>query len=621
MKFLKTSIVFLIIFAWVFSGLFQIWKNPSIPPEIKQAKAAPTVIFLTNTSLTEWIVPDDWNSGDNKIEVIGGGGGGANGLDAIGAGGGGGASGAYAMETNVSLTSSSSITIAIGTGGGIASAGLDTYFNGASCALSDACGKGGGGASGATGGTAQSGSVGTPVYAGADGGDGAAGSGSSGGGGGGAAGAGGMNAVGNAGTSGSSVVGGAGGQGDGIYGGTGGSSDGGNGSNGIEWQSSPDYGSGGGGGGGAGGDNKVNGTNGGTSGTYGAGGAGGGGGGRSATGGSGTAGTQGLIVITYTPLILTVSTAGTQVTNMTIDSTDNYVGGAFIFVSSGSQTVTEIIVSDTGTVNANSNISNLKIRYETAGTCTYDGNETYFNSTGVSFDGSEQATATGTMAISTSQICVYVVLDVGSGASPTETLLIQITDSSIEVTVDVGVVSPDTAVAISGTTTLQVSLTVSCSASAGATVFGTLTTSVITTSTPDIVITMSCDYPSGCTLRVQDDGNTTNPGLNSATATYLIGSANAAWDDTDTLGQGTEGYGIQATTNANGSGGTLTLAARYNQTGDNVGGLEITDVDISSSTEAITNRETVVKHKAAIGNLTPAASDYSDIITYSCIGN
>jgi len=171
------------------------------------------------------------------------------------------------------------------------------------------------------------------------------------------------------------------------------------------------------------------------------------------------------------------------------------------------------------------------------------------------------------------------------------------------------------------TVTATITTSVSCSASPTATDFGTLTTAVITTSTPDVTLTMSCNYALGCTLSVQDDGNTINPGLNSAAATYLIGSANAAWDDTDTLVLGTEGYGIQATTTGSGSGGTLTIAARYDQTGDNVGGLEITDVDVSSSSAPIANRETVIKHKAAISGLTKAAADYTDTLTYSCTGN
>ena len=171
------------------------------------------------------------------------------------------------------------------------------------------------------------------------------------------------------------------------------------------------------------------------------------------------------------------------------------------------------------------------------------------------------------------------------------------------------------------TVSATVSETVSCGASTTTTAFGTLTTSAVSTSTPDVTITMSCNYASGCTLKVQDDGNATNPGLYSTTVAYLIGSADAAYADTATLAAGTEGYGIQGSTNANGSGGTLTIATRYNQTGNAVGGFEITDQSISSSTEPIANRETVVKHKAAISGLTKAATNYSDILTYSCTGN
>ena len=171
------------------------------------------------------------------------------------------------------------------------------------------------------------------------------------------------------------------------------------------------------------------------------------------------------------------------------------------------------------------------------------------------------------------------------------------------------------------TVSATVSETVSCAASTTTTAFGTLTTTAVSTSTPDVTITMSCNYASGCTLKVQDDGNATNPGLYSTTVAYLIGSADAAYADTATLAAGTEGYGIQGSTNANGSGGTLTIATRYNQTGNAVGGFEITDQSISSSTEPIANRETVVKHKAAISGLTKAATNYSDILTYSCTGN
>lgn len=173
------------------------------------------------------------------------------------------------------------------------------------------------------------------------------------------------------------------------------------------------------------------------------------------------------------------------------------------------------------------------------------------------------------------------------------------------------------------TVSATITTSVSCSASTGTTAFGTLTTVVVTTSTPDVTLSMSCNYGLGCTLRVKDTGDFgSNPGLYSTASADFIGSANAAYDDTATLVADTEGYGIQATTNANGSGGTLTIAARFNHSATStVGGLEVTDVDISSSTLPIAGRETVIKHKAAISGLTKAASDYADVLTYSCTGN
>ena len=38
-KFLKVSVVFLVIFGWIFSGWPQIWQKPAIPPEIQEALA------------------------------------------------------------------------------------------------------------------------------------------------------------------------------------------------------------------------------------------------------------------------------------------------------------------------------------------------------------------------------------------------------------------------------------------------------------------------------------------------------------------------------------------------------------------------------------------------------
>jgi len=203
----------------------------------------------------------------------------------------------------------------------------------------------------------------------------------------------------------------------------------------------------------------------------------------------------------YTPANITAGTTGSQVSSMSIPSSNQYVGGAFTFArDTGSADVTQIIVSETGTVNANSNISNLDIYYETAATCSYDGNETLFG-TAATFDASENAAVTGTMSVGTSQVCVYVVLDVGSGALDGQTLEIEITDPSADVTVAAGTISPSSAVAIAGTTSLALPTTLTFTVSTdnfpsvipGKPVFATTTLSVETNNAAGWNITLSGD--------------------------------------------------------------------------------------------------------------------------------
>lgn len=245
-------------------------------------------IFLTTTGANTWIVPSDWNSASNSIQIIGAGGsGGTSGAT----GSGGGAGGSYGKISNLSLTPNQSISYTIGTGGAHCAAGTtlsgnsggDTFFNGATVGASSISVTGStGGVSAGAGGTA-----GTPTAPSGTtflGGAGAAHAAGAAGGGGGAAG---LNGAGIAGS-----TTGAGGNGDNNSGGTGGtqfSPPNEPGGNGTEYDAS--HGSGGGGGGG----NGV-GTSGGTGGLYGGGGVGG------STGNASSAGAQGLIVITYTSI-------------------------------------------------------------------------------------------------------------------------------------------------------------------------------------------------------------------------------------------------------------------------------------------------------------------------------
>ncbi|HEX2792705.1 MAG TPA: hypothetical protein VHO23_03245, partial [Candidatus Paceibacterota bacterium] len=63
----RRGVAALLAFSLVGWSFYSQYANPGT------AEAA-TVVTLTNTALTTWTVPDDWNSDDNLIEVIGGGG-------------------------------------------------------------------------------------------------------------------------------------------------------------------------------------------------------------------------------------------------------------------------------------------------------------------------------------------------------------------------------------------------------------------------------------------------------------------------------------------------------------------------------------------------------------------
>lgn len=163
------------------------------------------------------------------------------------------------------------------------------------------------------------------------------------------------------------------------------------------------------------------------------------------------------LTVTYSPPpsgTITVGTTGAQTSKVISPSVGSFIGTFTFIRDTGSADVTQVIVSETdSTLSAQTYLSNLRLRYETAASCNYDGTESVFG-TAASFDASENATVTGTMAVGTSQICVYVELDVASGAPKGDTIEIEITDPSTEVSVSAGDVTPLTPVAISGATTI-----------------------------------------------------------------------------------------------------------------------------------------------------------------------
>jgi hypothetical protein len=146
---------------------------------------------------------------------------------------------------------------------------------------------------------------------------------------------------------------------------------------------------------------------------------------------------------------------------------------------------------------------------------------------------------------------------------------------------------------------------VTCVLSSTSTSFSALSPSSVSTSSPDITITITSS--GGFQINVKDAGNGTSPGLYKSTSpTYLITSTDT------TLVAGTDGYGIQATTNS-----SISINPKYNKSGNNVGGLSLTDIVLATSSVAVSSSTINIKHKASVSVLAPTG-DYQDTITYTC---
>lgn len=161
-----------------------------------------------------------------------------------------------------------------------------------------------------------------------------------------------------------------------------------------------------------------------------------------------------------------VGVLGSQESQLIVNSSNNYIGGAFAINSlSGTRDVTAITITETGTINAQTNLTNIKLFYELDTSAPYDctsesyaATETQFGSTDLdgfsSTDGN--STFSGSVSVAAaSTMCVYVVLDIGSGASSGETIEIEITNPNSNVTVSSKAVGPSTSVQIPATTIIK----------------------------------------------------------------------------------------------------------------------------------------------------------------------
>lgn len=157
---------------------------------------------------------------------------------------------------------------------------------------------------------------------------------------------------------------------------------------------------------------------------------------------------------------------GTHITNADIPTTAAYLGGSFSLKStSGSHTITNVTITETGTIDASTGLSNIKLFYESDLSNPYDctsesyaGTETQFG--GTDTDGFSGPNGTSTFSDSvgitaTSTLCLYVVSDITTLPINGETVSFQITSPTSDVVAGASSVAPGTPISITASTTLQ----------------------------------------------------------------------------------------------------------------------------------------------------------------------
>ena len=161
-----------------------------------------------------------------------------------------------------------------------------------------------------------------------------------------------------------------------------------------------------------------------------------------------------------------LTTLGTQKTETTKNVTGFHVGGAFMLESLSSQTVSNIIITENGSVQAQNSLKNIKLFYDldtsSPYNCvseSYNGSELQFGSTvSGGFSGADGVAAFTNAPVSitpTQSMCIYTVLDVGATAVDGDTIEVSVSNPETDISVSGGfLVFPDTSVAIAGTTTV-----------------------------------------------------------------------------------------------------------------------------------------------------------------------
>ncbi len=161
---------------------------------------------------------------------------------------------------------------------------------------------------------------------------------------------------------------------------------------------------------------------------------------------------------------VTVSATGTQVASVDLNTTAQYIGGTFVIEGpTAARTLNDIVVTETGTVDAQANLSNPTLYYDLDTTAPYDCAGEFYDGSEASVGGTAFTAANGSTTFSgigetlrnTQTFCGYLVVDVGVNALNGETINFEISNPSRDVLVTNSSVGPSTVVSPTGSTTIN----------------------------------------------------------------------------------------------------------------------------------------------------------------------
>jgi hypothetical protein len=137
--------------------------------------------------------------------------------------------------------------------------------------------------------------------------------------------------------------------------------------------------------------------------------------------------------------------------------------------------------------------------------------------------------------------------------------------------------------------------------------FSSLPAGSVTSGGATITGTITTNATAGGSLIITDQ----NSGLTSSSQSFTLASATT---DLDVAGSG---YGARVSSTAQSSGGPIAAASPFNGGGNNVGGLSPSRQAFANWGSAITSGSATLSLLAKSTALTPAATDYADVITIS----